>query len=108
MRNAIWAVAAGLGLILATAAGAQTPPAKSNDTRIESQPADAMSRTPDENTARKPGTDSKGPGKGDGVTVGKDGDPIGATNDDKGRQGEAHSDPTLATKPAPPSDPKFQ
>lgn len=103
MRIALLPVTACLCLALAAPAVAQTP-----KTGIESQPAGTMQRTPDENTARGQGADSKGPGKGDGVTTGKDGDPIGATNDDKGRQGQAHSDPTLATKPAPASDPKVQ
>lgn len=58
--------------------------------------------------ARTGGRDTKGPGKGDGLTTGKDGDKIGATDDDQGRHGEAHSDPTLAERPAPPSDPKKQ
>jgi len=104
MRKTIGAIASGLCLTLATLAAAQTPPARNSDTRIESQPADTMQRTPEPSTQGQAAPGSKG----DGVTFGKDGDPIGATNDDKGRQGEAHSDPTLATKPAPPSDPKFQ
>lgn len=58
--------------------------------------------------ARSGGRDTKGPGKGDGLTTGRDGDKIGATDDDQGRHGEAHSDPTLAVRPAPPSDPAKQ
>ena len=105
MRHVVWAVA-GLSLILVTAASAQAPQGDPGR-QMESQPTDTMYRTPEQNTQGKP-ADSKGPNKGDGVTVGKGGDPIGATNDDKGRQSEAHSDPTLATRPPPASDPKFQ
>lgn len=105
MRHVVLA-AAGLGLIVSVGASAQAP--QHPRRHIESQPADTMHRTPDQNTQGKPAADSRGANNGDGVTVGKNGDPIGATNDDKGRQGEAHSDPTLATKPPPASDPKFQ
>jgi hypothetical protein len=105
MRTVLSTAAAALCLATASVASAQTPPPQNpqnNDRRIESAPAgDLLSRTPQS----QPSADGS---KGDGLTTGKDGDPIGATNDDKGRQGEAHSDPTLATKPAPPSDPKSQ
>lgn len=114
MRNVVWALTAGMYLGLATVVGAQAPRPQT----LESQPADTMSRTP-EDTARQsrevvPDAETpelkagKERARGGNEVRGKDGDPIGATNDDKGRHGEAHSDPTLATKPAPPSDPKFQ
>jgi hypothetical protein len=101
----VWLSSLVLCAVFSVVAAAQTPPAKNDDKRIESAPAsdagDVMSRVPE----RSPAAEGS---KGDGLTTGKDGDPIGATNDDRGRQGETHSDPTLATKPAPASDPKAQ
>jgi len=104
MRIALSLSSAILGLaLLSTGAPAQIQPIQPSDPRVQ-PPSDT--RVPQPPRAAAP--DSKGPGKGDGITRGKNGDPIGATNDDEGRHGEAHSDPTLATRPAPPSDPKFQ
>ncbi len=108
MRISLSFASAALGLTLLTGgASAQIQPIQPSDTRITPNvpPGDVLSKVPQ---PKREAPESKGPGKGDGVTQGKDGDPIGATNDDEGRHGEAHSDPTLATKPAPPSDPKFQ
>lgn len=108
MRLALSLVSAALGLTLLSAgASAQIQPIQPNDPRATPNvpPGDVLSRVPQ---PRRETTPSGTTGKGDGITHGKDGDPIGATNDDEGRNGQAHSDPTLATKPAPPSDPKFQ
>ncbi len=87
-------------------AAAQMPsPPRPGDSRLnQSKPGEAV--LPE--GAQPQGRDTKGPGKGDGLTTGRDGDKIGATDDDQGRHGEAHSDPTLAVRPAPPSDPAKQ
>lgn len=110
MRTVLLSASLGLGLALASAgASAQIQPLQvqplqpqqPSDPRIQ-PPADVLSKVPQPRREADPAT------KGDGITHGKGGDPIGATNDDQGRHGQAHSDPTLATKPAPPSDPKAQ
>lgn len=108
MRIVLLSAATAIGLMAAGASIAQIQPIQPSDTRVmpNAPPGDVLSKVPQ--PKREAAPESKGPGKGDGITHGKNGDPIGATNDDQGRNGQAHSDPTLATKPAPPSDPKFQ
>jgi len=93
-------------------AAAQMPsPPRPGDSRLnQSKPGEAVlpeGHQPPAD-ARQGGRDTKGPGMGDGVTTGKAGDKIGATDDDEARHGEAHSDPSLAVRPAPPSDPNKQ
>jgi hypothetical protein len=92
-------------LVREVAAQMPSPPRPGDSRLNQAKPGEATAMP---EGAQPEGRDTKGPAKGDGLTTGKDGDKIGATDDDQARHGESHSDPTLAERPAPPSDPQKQ
>ncbi len=82
MRIALSFASAALGLsLLSGGVSAQIQPIQPNDPRLmpNTPSGDVLSKIPQPSRGAAP--ESKGPGRGDGLTRGKNGDPIGATDD---------------------------